>query len=378
MRGVIVRPHPAQALRRRRSAAVESEERSWRVAAALIAIGGLLAFASVLAPPARSAEAAAAAAHGPVDAVLAVGMTVSDLDRSVDFFTKTLDFKKVTEAEVGGDAYERLSGVFAVKARVATLRLGDETLILTQYVAPRGRPRPEIAYSNDRWFQHVAIIVSDMDKAYARLRAANVEHVSPGPQLLPSWNPNAGGISAFYFRDPDGHALEILHFPDGKGAAKWHQAANGRLFLGIDHTAIVVTDTEASLRFYRDVLGFHVAGTSENYGPEQERLNSVHGARLRITAVRAGDGPGIEFLQYLAPGPGRPTPSDEHANDLIHWQTTLRAPGGDLDAALAGLRAVNAPFVSPGAIDTPDRALGFQRAALVRDPDGHVMEIVNP
>ena len=96
---------------------------------------------------------------------------------------------------------------------------------------------------------------------------------------------NAGGIQAFYFKDPDGHALEILQFPEGKGDAKWHRLAKqdqGKLFLGIDHTAIVVSDTDASLKFYRDALGMRVAGESENYGIEQERLNNVFGARPRM------------------------------------------------------------------------------------------------
>src|SRR5262249_38354332 len=70
---------------------------------------------------------------------------------------------------------------------------------------------------NDRWFQHVVIIVRDMDRAYAHLRAHGIAHASTEPQRLPDWNPGAGGIKAFYFRDPDGHFLEILSFPPGKG-----------------------------------------------------------------------------------------------------------------------------------------------------------------
>ena len=72
------------------------------------------------------------------------------------------------------------------------------------------------------------------------------------------------------------------------------------------------------------MLGLRVAGESENYGIEQEHLNNVFGARLRITALRAPPGPGIELLEYLAPRDGRPTPADLRANDLAHWQTTLR------------------------------------------------------
>ena len=89
------------------------------------------------------------------------------------------------------------------------MRLGDENIELTEYLAPKGRPVPVESRSNDRSFQHIAIIVSDMDKAYSWLRQNKVEHASPSPQRLPDWNKSAGGIRAFYFKDPDGHPLEI-------------------------------------------------------------------------------------------------------------------------------------------------------------------------
>src|SRR4029079_357340 len=100
---------------------------------------------------------------------------------------------------------------------------------------------------------------------------------------------------------------------------KWHVGTGG-LFEGIDHTAIVVEDTQGSLRFYRDTLGMHVAGESENCDIEQEHMNSVFGARLRITALGAATGPGIELLEYLAPRDGRRAPGDPRAHELAHWQ----------------------------------------------------------
>jgi len=261
--------------------------------------------------------------------------------------------------------------------RVVRMKLGDEFIELTEYLTPKGRPVPVDSRSNDRWFQHIAIITSDMDKAYARLRQHKVEHASTGPQRLPDWNKNAGGIKAFYFKDPDGHALEILQFPEGKGDTKWHRLAKqdtDKLFLGIDHTAIVVSDTDESLKFYRDTLGMRVAGESENYGIEQERLNNVFGARLRITAVRAGAGPGIEFLEYLAPRDGRPAPKDLKANDLAHWQTKLVT--GDIESAAARLREGRFAFISSGLIQFAEPVLGFRRSFIVRDPDAHAMQII--
>ena len=319
------------------------------------------------------AGATAGMAEGTAQAVAMVGLTVSDIDRSIEFYTKVLDFTKVTDNEVAGPAYERLGSVFGVRLHVVRLRLGGEYLQLTEYVAPQGRPAPEDARSNDRWFQHVAIIVRDMDSAYARLRRFKVRHASTGPQLLPATIPNAAGIRAFYFRDPDGHPLEVLQFPPDKGDPKWH-APTDRLFLGIDHTAIVVTDTRASLAFYRDVLGFRVAGESMNFGTEQEHLNNVQGARLHITGLRAPAGPGIEFLEYLTPRNGRPYPADERPNDLVHWQTTILVP--DVAAAAAAVRRGRFRIVSPGPVELPDTALGFSRGILVRDPDGHAVQLV--
>jgi catechol 2,3-dioxygenase-like lactoylglutathione lyase family enzyme len=318
------------------------------------------------APPAVAQQAL-------VTEVAAVGVTVSDMDRSVKFFTEVLTFEKVSDVEVIGGEYERLQGVFGLRMRVVRLKLGEEMIELTEYLAPRGRPVPVEARSNDRWFQHVAIIVTDMDRAYARLRQFKVEHASTGPQTLPAYIPAAAGIKAFYFKDPDGHALEILQFPAGKGDRKWHRAT-GQLFLGIDHTAIVVRDTEASLKFYRDTLGLRIAGESENYGPEQEHLNNVFGARLRITALRAASGPGIELLEYLAPRTGRAYPSDARANDLIHWQTHLTVHSAD--GAASAVRSGRFEWVSPGAVSLPQPALGWARGVLVRDPDGHAVLLV--
>lgn len=307
-----------------------------------------------------------------VTGVERIAITVSDMDRATDFYSKVLTFHKVSDVEVDGEEYEHLEGVFGVRTRIVQMKLGDESIELDEYIAPKGRPIAVDSRSNDRWFQHIAIIVADMDKAYAWVRQNKVEYASSGPQTLPAWNKNAGGISAFYFKDPDGHPVEILHFPADKGAEKWHRPTD-KLFLGIDHTAIVVSDTDASVKFYRDLLGMHVTGESENYGTEQEHLNNVFGAHLRITALRGAEGPGIELLEYLAPRDGRPFPGDERANDLVHRQTVLLTKNADLAVRDLSLAKVN--FVSSGLIVNQNGELGFKRAFLFRDPDGHAVEI---
>ena len=300
----------------------------------------------------------AAWAQALVKSVDAVGMTVADMDRSVEFLSKVLSFEKVSDIEVAGSEYERLQGVFGARMRIVRMRLGDELVELTEYLVPKGRPIPVDSRSNDQWFQHIAIVVSDMDKAYQQLRAHKIQHTSTAPQRIPDSNKAAAGIKAFYFKDPDGHNLELIHFPSGKGNPKW-QKTNGRLFLGIDHTAIAVSDTDRSLLFYRDILGMNLFGESENYGIEQERLNNVFGSRVRISGLRAQSGPGVEFLEYLTPKDGRPTPMDTRSHDLWHWQTTMRV--SHADAAAEKLKARPRPFRLAGRFDYSGPIAGDQQ-----------------
>ncbi len=305
-------------------------------------------------------------------AVESVGMTVSDMDRSVAFYS-ALAFQKVSDVEVLGEQYEHLEGVFGARMRIVRMRLGNEFVDLTEYLAPRGRPIPVDSRSNDLWFQHIAIVVRDMDQAFEKLRALKVQFVSTGPQTLPASLPAAAGIKAFYFRDPDQHNLEIIYFPPGKGDPRWQEKTDN-LFLGIDHTAIGIANTESSLRFYRDVLGLRKAGESENFGTEQEHLNQVFGAHLRITGMRAASGPGIEFLEYLTPRDGRSRPVDSKANDLLHWQTTVVA--SDVDALASKLREAHARFVSSSVVVMTKEKAGFSKGALVSDPDGHDLLLI--
>jgi len=299
--------------------------------------------------------------------VESIGMTVSDMDRSVAFYS-ALAFQKVSDVEVLGEQYEHLEGVFGARMRIVRMQLGNEFLDLTEYLAPPGRPIPADSRSNDLWFQHIAVVVRDMDQAFEKLRALKVQFVSTGPQTLPLSIKAAAAIKAFYFRDPDQHNLEIIYFPPGKGDPRWQETTN-KLFLGIDHTAIGISNTESSLKFYRDLLGFRKAGESENFGTEQEHLNQVFGAHLQITGMRAASGPGIEFLEYLTPRDGRPRPADVHANDIVHWQTMIATD--DLDLLARKLRDAHMRFVSSGVVAMPKDKIGFSKGALVSDPDGH-------
>lgn len=297
-----------------------------------------------------------------------IGLTVGDLNRELLFYTNTLPFQLLCITEVRGKEASVL-GSKDPQCRTASLKLGEERIVLTEHIGHPGKAIPLDSRSHDHWFQHIAIVVSDMDKAYERLREHKIKYISTAPQTLPEWNKKAGGIKAFYFRDPEDHILEIIWFPPGKGDPKWQvpspNTPPSTLFLGIDHTALVVSDTEKSLAFYRDLLGLKVSGQSENYGNEQEHLNQVFGARLQITALRAPRGPGIEFLEYIAPPGGRPLPADADPRDLLFWNTHLIVDD------IATFKS------SPTEHTRYGKALSSEiaPARIIRDPDGHAFEL---
>lgn len=302
--------------------------------------------------------------------------TVSDLDRATAFYEAALDFKRVTDRIIVNQDYAALTGVQANRVRSVTLRLGEETIELEQPLGADGEPVAIEGRSQDLWFQHMAIVVSDMQRAYRQVTQHGARPVSAGPQTIPASNQAAAGIQAYKFRDPDGHPLELLAFPADKGAPKWHSAASGKagLFLGIDHSAITVSDTARSLAFYADLLGLIRVGGSLNQGLTQERLDAAPGAVVRITglATQRKQGPGLEFLQYVAPTDGRAWPDGLSPLAALNTRTVFEV--ADVDALLPMLEARKVQLVSPRAVSLLDTA--YRKALIVLDPDGHPVMLV--
>ncbi len=290
--------------------------------------------------------------HGTARRVLRISRVVAELERAEAFYRDGLGFTRIAEAPLDpalATALQQPGG-----ATTRTLRLGADEIVLVQWATP-GASYPAHSRSNDCWFQHLAIVVDDMQAAYARLMRQAPRAISTdGPQPLPG--PRAErlaamttvpgqpsplgrglgegtaaaptrGVTAYKFRDPDGHPLELIRFPPDQGRAVWHRHRPGPC-LGIDHTALSVSSTPHSLRFYRG-LGFTAAGRTFNHGPAQAALDGLPGAQLRVTSLRPGDaeGPGIELLGYLPPG--RPAPAhaaDAMVTDWITLDTGRRGP----------------------------------------------------
>lgn len=273
--------------------------------------------------------------------ILRISRVVSDLDRAEAFYREGLGLSTVAR---GRSDTAALAALGRGDAEEVVMRLGAQDIALVRFAVP-GRPYPQDSRSDDLWFQHLAIVVNDMDTAYAHLSAhGGWRPISEGgPQLLPPAN---GAVRAFKFRDPDGHPLELIWFPPRQGRAVWHKRPSAVPFLGIDHSALSVASTLLSLRFYCG-LGLRVNDRSFNRSLVQARLDGLPGARVRVTGLRpaSATGPGLELLCYHPPGrPARMTLPNDVATD---WVTLAVKP-------------------SPG--DSPCAA---------RDPDGHLLMLVD-
>lgn len=344
--------------------------------------------------------AAGAAALPPWPHLEAVGFSCADAEACAAFFCSQLGCRRL-DAFAPGPGYASLIGLPGARLKLVRLALGQERLELleVQELGPgqrTGRPFAADSHSNDLWFQHICVVVRDLEQASAPVReaiaAGELQAISSSPQRLPDWNAAAAGIEAFKLHSPEGHCLELLQFPADKGDARWHRCADAHgsapagpggagVFLGIDHSAIGVADTERSCRFYNQLLGLRLGGDGINEGPEQDGLDGLSGTRVRITGHRCPSGAGIECLDYRSPAGGRPMPVDLGAQDRACGQLRLlvgRTPE-HLEAIAAGLEEHGGRLISPGVVKLPDpeaRALGFQAGLQVSDPDGHRLQLV--
>ena len=296
-----------------------------------------------------------------VQKIRAISSTVTDVERSLNFYTEALSFKPVSDLTVEGSEYSELEGIKPTRIRIVTLQLGDELLELIEYLDVSGLPIPQDSQSNDLWFQHLAIVVSDLNRAYDHLKSFPIEPISSGLQTLPS------GIRAFKFKDPDRHDLELIWFPPDQSQAKWLHTEN--LFLGIDHSAIAIADTQQSLKFYQDLLGMEVENSQINSGETQSHLDGLTEAKVRVTSLRPQQGGlGIELLDYIVPGTGRPFPDNWKSYDIATMQVQLVVD--DIEVVNT-LRQNGVEIISPKIV-YPD-SYPYRQGCLVKDPSGHAM-----
>lgn len=296
--------------------------------------------------------------HG-IRKLVRIERNTADLERALAFHRDALGFR-VDDADAAPPAWTLLPGLCDEAPRCARLALGGQSMLLAEF--PNAAPYPADGASNGLWFQHCAIVVDDMHVVSDRVMQHGATPITQGgPQKLP---PSTGSVTAFKFRDPDGHPLELLAFPDGIGDPVWRSMRTRGPTLGIDHSAISIGDLDRSTLFYT-LLGMAVAARGVNRGTEQNRLDALAEVEVDVIAMQgATRTPHLELLGYRRPR-GRANPSaglTAIAADRLVWQA------GKVDVLLDALTDgdFTDAIVASGFI-------GGATIALLRDPDGHLL-----
>ena len=139
---------------------------------------------------------------------------------------------------------------------------------------------------------------------------------------------------------------------------------------GIHHTAISTGDIDRSLRFYRDLLGFEEAFSSEwEVGAEvMDRITGLKDSSARYVMLKAGNA-FVELFQYETPAP---KPGEAMRPVCDHGITHICLAVTDIDGEYERLKAAGMKFHCPPPKDS-GRGL---RVAYGRDPDGNVVELL--
>jgi catechol 2,3-dioxygenase-like lactoylglutathione lyase family enzyme len=253
-------------------------------------------------------------------------LTTADVDRLAAFYKQAFGCQQIADYRLKGDAFRELMGVES-DARCVKLGLGQEVIDLVEFDT-RGQPYPVGALPSALVFQHFAIVTADMTKAWFQLSRTEgwSAITTAGPQRLPE---SSGGVTAFKFRDPEGHPLELLSFRRNHTPRRWRVAQGGAMCLGIDHSAISVSDTAASVGFYT-TLGLSVSTNSRNAGPEQDTLDGLAHVMVDVTGLApASPAPHVELLCYHGAVAAHPTAlcaNDIAATRLVFENADTSAP----------------------------------------------------
>ncbi len=257
--------------------------------------------------------------------ILGFRLVTADPDRLVAFY-ETIGFIAGAPVAIDGEQMRRLE--LTGTGRRVPLTLGGSRVDLDTFEM-RGRPYPDDVNAADLIFQHLALVTDDAQAAWARAAAAGAIPISrDGPVTLPA---SAGGVTAIKFRDPEGHPLEFLQFPPGANPA-WP----GSGIMGIDHSAISVSDVAASRAFYES-HGLTTGDTSVNHGPTQVALDGLDDVNVDVVPMNpATTPPHVELLGYRVPTarPYPPLAANDVAATRIVWRAEtdarLRDPDGHL------------------------------------------------
>jgi catechol 2,3-dioxygenase-like lactoylglutathione lyase family enzyme len=145
-----------------------------------------------------------------------VGLTVTDLDRSIKFYTEILECSIVVQQEKEGGYLAAIVGYPDASVRMAHLQPAgsSQRIELFEYRTPKSAPRD--LEPRNVGNAHVCFVVNDLAALYERLVEHGITTLSPPVEV--DTGVNKGG-AALYLRDPDGITLEVFQRPKRDAAS---------------------------------------------------------------------------------------------------------------------------------------------------------------
>jgi glyoxylase I family protein len=150
-----------------------------------------------------------------IKAVDHINIVVTDLQRSVMFYTEILGFDILRKAHLEGEWIEKIVGLSGVEADVVYIVApgGEPRIELLQYKSPKGEIVPASSLPNTPGLRHIALRVEGIHSLYKTLLKNEIK-VFGEPVQVPGnvIEHDAGHKTLLYFLDPDGVVLELAEY----------------------------------------------------------------------------------------------------------------------------------------------------------------------
>jgi catechol 2,3-dioxygenase-like lactoylglutathione lyase family enzyme len=135
-----------------------------------------------------------------------VGISVTNLDAAIEFYTKMLDMEVAADFPFSGPRYSQVMGLENAQGRMGVVRKGTLQLELFEFSHPSPAHKDANHSVGDRGISHFGVEVTEIEATYERLLAAGVRFHCPVVTF-------PGGVKATYGRDQDGNVFELLEMP---------------------------------------------------------------------------------------------------------------------------------------------------------------------
>ena len=131
-----------------------------------------------------------------------VGLGVSNMKRSLEFYRDLLGMEVLMELDIADDRIGRVIGIPNAKCRIVHLKLGNTILELFEYSSPIGQNKAKSMRQCDHGLIHIGFEVIDFHKHVEELKKNNVKFLGESVEFRP-------GVWIAYFQGPDGEVYEL-------------------------------------------------------------------------------------------------------------------------------------------------------------------------